>query len=272
MILITDQQNVSEEAVEDAMATGELNPNHYPAQRAAKVVQHYLNTLHGSPYRVLGLQRVHSAHIEDVADSGRKYRLEVSVRGMMDNTTFSCSAEVTFPRGEGQRPAQVHVLCAERLNVNTSVQEEAFYRRYKMNDSLLSAHSLPDSYGHMEPDMKPLWSLGAVASSFVMLNQSNEDTLYNMAQVANVTQLPTENDQLKFDYHVLLHDMMSQDIIHWKLLVTWSPPGGVNVLQMEQLPHCHGCEQPLLADPTAEARNSTTEARNSTAEAHNPFN
>lgn len=41
----------------------------------------------------------------------------------------------------------------------------------------------------MEPDMKPLWSLGAVASSFVMLNQSTEDTLYNMAQVANVTQL-----------------------------------------------------------------------------------
>lgn len=37
--------------------------------------------------------------------------------------------------------------------------------------------------------MKPLWHLGAVASSFVMLNESTEDTLYNMAQVANVTQL-----------------------------------------------------------------------------------
>lgn len=46
-----------------------------------------------------------------------------------------------------------------------------------------------DSYGHIEPDMKPLWHLGDVASSFVMLNESTEGTLYNMAQVANVTQL-----------------------------------------------------------------------------------
>lgn len=140
-----------------------------------------------------------------------------------------------------------------------------------------------DSYGHIDPDMKPLWHLGIVASSFVMLNESTENTLYNMAQVANFTQLvgcficcwvcslslvevllivccqnpfttvmetgfflnkcrnvcsyrnenkkytichicidelqdysfacllqPTENDQLKFDYHILLHEMVSQ--------------------------------------------------------------
>lgn len=46
------------------MATGELNPNHYPAQRAAKVVQHYLNTHYGSPYRLFGLRRVHSANAQ----------------------------------------------------------------------------------------------------------------------------------------------------------------------------------------------------------------
>lgn len=37
--------------------------------------------------------------------------------------------------------------------------------------------------------MKPLWHLSIVASSVVMLNKSTEDTLYNMAQVANITQL-----------------------------------------------------------------------------------
>lgn len=37
--------------------------------------------------------------------------------------------------------------------------------------------------------MKPLWHLGIVSSSFIMLNESTENTLYNMAQVANVTQL-----------------------------------------------------------------------------------
>lgn len=37
--------------------------------------------------------------------------------------------------------------------------------------------------------MKPLWHLAIVASSFIMLNESTEDTLYNMAQVSNITQL-----------------------------------------------------------------------------------
>lgn len=55
---------MEEEADEDVMATGELNPNHYQAQRAAKVVQHYLNTRYGSPYRLLGLHRVYSGNAE----------------------------------------------------------------------------------------------------------------------------------------------------------------------------------------------------------------
>lgn len=55
---------MAEEAEEDVMATGELNPNHYPAQRAAKVVQHYLNTRYGSPYRLFGLERVYSGNAE----------------------------------------------------------------------------------------------------------------------------------------------------------------------------------------------------------------
>ncbi|XP_044060030.1 latexin isoform X1 [Siniperca chuatsi] len=239
---IFGQQKVlaEEEAV---MATGELNPSHYPAQRAAKVVQHYLNTRYGSPYRLFGLQRVLSGNAEDVADSGRKYQLEISVQEIIGNTTGNVSAEVLFPRGEQQRSAQVRASCEELLKINTKAQEETLYQQYKTNQSLLSAQNLPDSYGHIEPDMKPFWHLGIVASSFVMLNESTENTLYNMAQVANITQLATENDQLKFDCHILLHEMVSQEIIHWKLLFTWSPPEGVKVLQMEQLPHCHECEK-----------------------------
>lgn len=47
---------------------------------------------------------------------------------------------------------------------------------------------MTDSHGRIDPDMKPLWHLGIVASSFIMLNESTEDSLYNMAQVANITQ------------------------------------------------------------------------------------
>ncbi|XP_071352546.1 latexin isoform X2 [Trachinotus anak] len=226
------------------MEIGELNPNHYPAQRAAKAVQHYLNTRYGSPYRVFGLHKVHSGNAEDVADSGRKYRLDISVQDFISKSTENCSAEVLFPRGEQQqqRRPQIQASCKELCKINTKAQEEALYQQYK-NQSLVAAH-LPDSYGHIEPDMEPLWHLGTVASSFIMLNESTENTLYNMAQVANVTQLETENNQLKFDYHILLHEMVSQEIIHWKLLFSWSPSEGVKVLQMEQLPHCHDCEKP----------------------------
>lgn len=63
--LWTQSQVLEElEAEVHVMATGELNPNHYPAQRAAKVVQHYLNTRYGSPYRLFGLHRVHSGNAQ----------------------------------------------------------------------------------------------------------------------------------------------------------------------------------------------------------------
>ncbi|XP_010744590.3 latexin isoform X2 [Larimichthys crocea] len=225
------------------MATGELNPNHYPARRAAQVVQHYLNTRYGSPYRLFHVERVYSGNAEDVGDSGRKYQLEISVQETASNATEKCSADIFFPRGEQHSP-EVQASCVELLKNDTKVQEEALYQQYKMNQTLLTAHHLPDSHGNMEPDMKPFWHLGIVASSFVMLGESTENTLYNMAQVANVTQLPTENDQLKFDYHILLHDMVSQEIIHWKLLFTWSPAEGVHMLKMDQLPHCHDCDKP----------------------------
>ncbi|XP_069004285.1 latexin [Embiotoca jacksoni] len=240
----TGKKEVAEVAEEDVMATGDLNPNHYPAQRAAKVVQHYLNTRYGSPYRLFGLQRVNSGNAEDVAESGRKYQLEISVEEIIGKTTQKCSAEVLFPRGERRHSAQVQAPCDELLKINTAAQEEDLYQQYKMNQILLSAQYLPDSHGHVEHDMRPLWHLGIVASSFIMLNESTEDTLFNMAQVANITQLATENDQIKFDSHVLLHELVSQEILHWKLQFTWSPAEGVKVLKMDQLPHCHDCEKP----------------------------
>ncbi|XP_011606666.1 latexin [Takifugu rubripes] len=237
-----------DEAEEHLMASGELNPNHYPAQRAAKVVQHYLTAHYGSPYRLFGLQKVFSGNAQDTADSGRKYQLELLVHELISNATENCSAEVFFAKGEERTPAQVEVSCKELIKNNTLDQEEALFQQYKTNQSLLSAHDLPDRYGHMEPDTKPLWHLGIVASSFVMLNESTEDTLYNMAQVANITQLQSDDDVIKFESLVLLHDMVSQEIPRWKLLFTWSPSEGVKVLQMEQLPHCHECEKPLKTD------------------------
>ncbi|XP_054901587.1 latexin isoform X2 [Poeciliopsis prolifica] len=226
------------------MATGELNPNHYPAQRAAKVVQHYLNMRYGSPYKLFGLKEVHSGNVEEVADSGRKYQLQISVQEIISNTEEKCSAEVFFPSGEKQLSPQVQIpSCEEILKLDATSEEEALYQQYKTNKTVHTEKPLPDSYGHIDPEMIPFWHLSIVATSFIMLKESTQNTLYNVAQVANITQLATENDQLKFDCHVLLHDLVSQEIPQVKLLFTWSPAEGVKVLHTEQLPHIHGCEK-----------------------------
>ncbi|XP_012693885.2 latexin [Clupea harengus] len=223
--------------LDGTMSDGELVPHHYPAQRAAKVVQHYLNTRHGSPYRWIELHRVNKASLEDLGQAGKKYYLEISLKEVISNTDLGqCSAEVLFSGEQDQGAPQVQCPCEGLQKLNTTAEEEALFQRLNSSATPLSGSNIPDSYGHIAPEMKPLWHLGAAAASFVMLKESNESTLYNMAQVANITQLETENGQLRFKYHVLLHDMISQEILHWKLLVSWSPAGGVSVLQTEGQP------------------------------------
>ncbi|XP_077467957.1 latexin isoform X1 [Stigmatopora argus] len=227
----------SHDKIEKVMETGELNPSHYPAQRAAKVVQHYLNTQYASPYKIFGLHKVIRANAEDVPNSGRKYQLDLSVQEFVEKKIKGeCSAEVLFPMEHSHAPPQVKVSsCENILKINTSVQEEAFFQEQLARPNLLFASNIPDSYGHVAPEHVPFWHLGAVVSSYVMLNESTQETLYNMAQVANVTQQEcADSSLLKYEYDVLLHDMVSQDIFAWKVLFTWSPSEGIKVLKKEK--------------------------------------
>lgn len=59
--------------------------------------------------------------------------------------------------------------------------------------------------------MKPFWHLGILASSFIMLNESTENTLYNVAQVANITQLVGALQKFKYE-------------LYYKKLITPPPP------------------------------------------------
>ncbi|KAG7471088.1 hypothetical protein MATL_G00120680 [Megalops atlanticus] len=229
----------------ETMPVEELDPSHYPARRAAHVAQHYLNTQHGSPFKLLGVDRVVSATLEKIAGVGMKYFVVFALKEMITNEPMGqCSTEVLYPIGEEQAPPQVQCSCDGLLQIDTKAHEEALYQQLKASDSLVSGHNIPDSYGFIAPEMKPFWHLGGVASSFVMLKESNESTLYNMAQVVNVTQQESQDKELTFQYHVLLHEMVSQEIIHWKLLVSWCPAEGVRVLQTEWQPKCHHCVAP----------------------------
>ncbi|KAK2881599.1 hypothetical protein Q8A67_018867 [Cirrhinus molitorella] len=235
------------ETPEEMDTTGDLEPTHYPARRAATVALHYLNTRHGSPYRVFGLQQVHKASAEDVAAGGRKYSLDFSVTTSPSGSAgpaLRCSAEVLFPRTERHTPPDVQLNCEALQQLNSTAEDEAFYQKYITPDSAVSAQYLPDSYGNMSEDMQPFWRLARVAASFIMLRESSENTEFNMAQVASITQQESSEKQLMLDYVVLLHDLPSQEIIQWKLLASWSPDSGVRVLQMEWQPRCPHATKP----------------------------
>uniref|UniRef100_A0A3Q3JMU8 Cystatin LXN-type domain-containing protein n=1 Tax=Monopterus albus TaxID=43700 RepID=A0A3Q3JMU8_MONAL len=98
------------------MATGELNPSHYPARRAAQVIQHHLNTHYGSPYRLFMLHKVHRGYAEDVADSGRKYQLDVSVEELLSNVGHVFFLNGTFTlfihsqESHTQQSSFIHIL------------------------------------------------------------------------------------------------------------------------------------------------------------------
>lgn len=55
----------------------------------------------------------------------------------------------------------------------------------------------------------------------------------------------TRYNLIQFSFFPPYSVFFSQEILRWKLLFTWSPAEGVKVLKMEQLPHCHECENPL---------------------------
>ncbi|XP_073779119.1 latexin isoform X4 [Danio rerio] len=210
------------------MATGELVPTHFPARRAAKVAVHYLNTRHGSPFRVFGLQQVHKATAE--------------------KSVFRCSAVVLFSTAQ-KTPPDVQLQCEDLQQINTTPQEEAFYHRYSTSDSPVSALDIPDSHGNMSQEMEPFWHLAGVSASFIMLRESSENTEFNMAQVASVTQQETSEKQLMLKYHLLLHDFVSQEILHWQLLSSWSPERGVRVLETQFLPKCPQATGPPSSTP-----------------------
>ncbi|XP_060761815.1 latexin [Neoarius graeffei] len=243
LFVFLNSKSITKDSVDQnrlKMTSRELNPKFYEASRASMAIQHYINTVHGSPFRLYMVTKVHKARTEDMGELGMKYILEFTVKDIVvENSQAWCSAEVLYPRGETQHPPQVQLSCDGLPLLDTSDKEQAFYQQYSANSSAVTATNIPDSYGHIDPDMVPFWHLGRLAASFIMLNQSNENTLYGMAQVSKIKQLKSTDDQLNFEYEVLLHDMVSQEIIHWKLLFTWSPEKSVKVVESQRLPRCH---------------------------------
>lgn len=119
---------------------------------------------------------------------------------------------------------------------NTEQLDNEIYNRLKNLPEPLEGQNIPDSHGNVPEDMEPIRNLGIAASGYVIWQNSTEDTLYNMAQIQSVKQMKRNDDYLEFSYVILIHDIVSQEIIPWHMQVLWHPQHGVKVTQNSRQP------------------------------------
>lgn len=138
--------------------------------------------------------------------------------------------------------------CRHRTRHSRQVNSQTHHTQIERRELHVHVSLSSDSYGNMTEEMKPFWHLARVASSFIMLRESTENTEFNMAQVASVAQqvscttcgtvvrtlIGTRDlwpdvlqanleEQLMLKYHVLLHDMPSQ-VTHASSQTAWNKP------------------------------------------------
>ncbi|XP_019358759.1 PREDICTED: latexin isoform X2 [Gavialis gangeticus] len=194
----------------------ELEPSHYPAQRAAGVARACINYRRGGPNRVLTLSNVRRARLQGHA--------------------VNCTAEVLYHLGSQHSAPEVHFTVEGELGKNPDEADNKFYSRIKSLQEPLVAQNIPDSFGIVPPEMEPIRHLAFSACDYIIWQNSTENTWYNLAQIQDVQQVKRNDDYLEFDYTVLLHDFVSQEIIPWQMQVLWHPQHGVKVTQNSRQP------------------------------------
>uniref|UniRef100_A0A8D0LC94 Latexin n=1 Tax=Sphenodon punctatus TaxID=8508 RepID=A0A8D0LC94_SPHPU len=215
----------------------EIPPSHYPAKRAAGVAQNYINYQHGSPSKSYTVRSVSSASREDIGSFGHKYRLKFSMEDTFQkDSTFNCTAEVLYHLGEQHTAPEVHYTVEGEFERNTEEADNKFYNRVRSLQEPLAGQNIPDSHGNVSPEMEPIRHLAWVASAYIIWQNSTEDTWYNLAQIQSVRQVKRNDDYLEFDYTVLLHDIVSQEIIPWQMQVLWHPHHGIKVTRNSRQP------------------------------------
>ncbi|XP_074954699.1 latexin [Phalacrocorax aristotelis] len=209
----------------------ELPPSHHRITRAAALAVSYACYRQGSPGRGLGLRAVRHASGQDIDGVGRKYHLELVLEDVLDtDSTFNCTAEVLYHLDNKNIAPDVQFTIEGELK-NTDEADNIFYNRIKSLEKELVAENIPDSHGNVSPEMEPVHLLAWAASGYVIWQNSTENTKFQLAQIKHVKQVKRSDEYLEFDYMILLHEMVSQEIIPWQMTVLWHPQHGVQVTQ-----------------------------------------
>ncbi|NWX84351.1 LXN protein, partial [Nothoprocta pentlandii] len=202
-----------------------------PQGRAAALATACLSYSRGGPGRALALRAVTAASAQDIDNVGRKYHLKLVLEDILDKDNIvNCTAEVLYHLGNTNAAPDVHFEIEGELK-STDEQDNTFYNRIRSLKEELVAQDIPDSHGNVPPEMEPIRALAQAAAGYVVWQNSTEDTQYHLAQIKHVRQVKRSDDYLEFDYMVLLHEFVSQEIIPWQMTVLWHPQHGVKVTQ-----------------------------------------
>ncbi|NXU57313.1 LXN protein, partial [Turnix velox] len=217
-------------------AAMELEASGAVGGRVAALATGYLGYRRGGPGRGLELRSLRRARRQDVCDVGHKYYLELELQDIQDkDSTISCTAEVLYHLGTKSLAPDVQVTLQGELR-EAEEEEKEFYNRIRSLDKELVAENIPDSHGHVPPEMEPIFLLARAASGYVIWQNSTENTKFQLAQIKEVKQVKRSDEYLEFDYMILLHEMVSQEIIPWQMRVLWHPQHGVQVTQDKRQP------------------------------------
>ncbi|XP_031974848.1 latexin isoform X2 [Corvus moneduloides] len=214
----------------------ELPPSHFLAGRAAAVAVGYLRYLRGGPGRGLELRALRRARRQDIDDVGHKYYLELELEDVLDkDRTVNCTAEVLYHLGSKSTAPDVQVTVQGELR-STEEADKEFYTRIRSLEKELVAENIPDSHGNVPPELEPIHLLAWAASGYVIWHNSTENTKFHLAQVKHVKQVKRSDEDLQFDYVLLLHEMVSQEVIPWELTLLWHPQRGARVSRDRRQP------------------------------------
>lgn len=214
-----------------------INPSFYPTSRAAAVAENCINYKLGGPSRLFEQQQVTSASKESVAGEGNKYYLKFAIKDVLnEQPPISCSAEVLYYTNNQQTaPNVTYTLQTEPTNY-TAAKDKEFYNKMKSRSEPLVAKDIPDNFGNIPPDMEPIRNLALAACGFVKWQNSTEETFYRMAVIKSVKQVIRGDSALEFHYNMLIHEMVSQEMVPWLIEAKWDPSEGLRVTNQQRLP------------------------------------
>ncbi|NWI50389.1 LXN protein, partial [Calyptomena viridis] len=146
----------------------------------------------------------------DIDDVGHKYYLELELEDVLDKeSTVNCAAEVLYHLGSKNIAPDVQFTLERELK-STEEADNMFYSQIRSLEKELVAQNIPDSHGHVPPELEPIRRLAWAASGYVIWQNSTESTHFHLAQIKHVKQVKRTDAFLQFDYVVLLHEMVSQ--------------------------------------------------------------